>query len=180
MIIRLSAALLGLVSTFAASSPLWAKGDMVRIVIDGGKLVSPVQITDWKTLTDFVFWDGPGNSGVTLGHATSGSIIDWKVGIVAEHPIGLQHYEISFYMMQEVPTPRLVYVVFHEYDASSNRGFVYLPGKGEPGGLEEIDSGSIYRGTGVAGHWFRATQSWADLVGPLVAKAERAKLLIPR
>lgn len=174
MIVRFSAALLGLASTFAASSPLWSKGDMVRIVIEGGKLAAPVQITDWKSLKDLVFWDGPGNSGVTLEHATSGSIIDWKAGIVAKQPVGLLRYEVSFYMIQETQTPRLVYVVFYEHDASSNRGFVNLPGKGEPGGLEEIDSGSIYRGPGVAGHWFRSTKSWADFVGPLIAKAESA------
>ena len=66
--------------------------------------------------------------------------------------------------------PVLAYVVFYEYDASSKLGFVYLPGEGERA-LWALDDSTIYRGPGVAGHWFRATTSWADFVGPLIAKA---------
>jgi hypothetical protein len=186
MDVRFAAALLGLVSTFGASSPLWAKGAMVRIEISGGTLTSPLQITDPQRLEEFTFWDGPGNNGVTLDNAASGSIIDWKTGFVAQHPTDLQRYEVSFYSMgcpRDDPAPRdgkhycadvpvLAYVVFYEYDASSKQGFVYLPGEGDPGELEGIDSSTIYRGPGVAGHWFRATNPWADFVGPLIAKAQ--------
>jgi hypothetical protein len=160
--VRFAAALLGLVSTFGASSPLWAKGRMVRIEISGGTLISPLQITDEQRLEEFTFWDGPGNNGVTL-----------------------QRYEVSFYWMgcpADSPVirdgkhycaavPTLAYVVFYEYDASSKRGFVYLPDEDAPRGDGGMNSGTIYRGPGVAGHWFRATTSWADFVGPLIAKA---------
>lgn len=185
MAVRFAAALLGLVSMFGASSALSAKGRMLRIEISGGTLTSPIQITDQQRLEEFTFWDGPGNNGVTLENVVSGSIVDWKTGIVAQPPAGLRGYEVSFYWMgcagddpaprdgkhecAEVPT--LAYVVFYEYDASSKQDFVYLPGRGEPGDLEGLDSGRIYRGPGVAGHWFRATNSWAGFVGPLIAKA---------
>jgi hypothetical protein len=183
MAFRFAAALLGLASMFGASSPLSAKGRMLRIEISGGTLISPLQITDEQRLEEFVFWDGPGNTGVS---AERGSIIDWKTGFVAQHPADLQRYEVSFYWMgcaRDDPAPRdgkhscaevpvLAYVVFYEYDASSKRGFIYLPGDGEPRALEAIDSSTIYRGPGVAGHWFRATNSWADFVGPLIAKAQ--------
>ena len=184
MAVRFAAALLGLVSMVGASSPSWAKGRMLRIEISGGTLISPLQITDEQRLKEFTFWDGPGNNGMTLENAESGPIIDWKTGIVAQHSADLQRYEVSFYWIgcsRDDPTPRdgkhecaevpvLAYVVFYEYDASFKQGFVYLPGRGEPGGLEGIDSGTIYRGPGVAGHWFRATNSWADFVAPLIAK----------
>ncbi len=180
MAVRFAAALLGLVSMFGASSPLLAKGRMVRIEISGGTLISPLQITDEQHLEEFVFWDGPGMNGAVLENAERGSIIDWKTGIVAQHPADLQRYEVSFYWMG-CPTrnpgysvdlvPVLAYVVFYEYDASSKHGFVYLPGDGDGRDLEAIDSSTIYRGPGVAGHWFRATTSWADFVGPLIAKA---------
>jgi len=184
MAVRFAAALLGLVSMVGASSPSWAKGRMLRIEISGGALISPLQITDEQRLKEFTFWDGPGNNGMTLENAESGPIIDWKTGIVAQHSADLQRYEVSFYWIgcsRDDPTPRdgkhecaevpvLAYVVFYEYDASSKQGFVYLPGRGEPGGLEGIDSGTIYRGPGVAGHWFRATNSWAAFVAPLIAK----------
>jgi hypothetical protein len=185
MTVRFAAALLGLASMFGASSPLWAKGRMLRIEISGGTLTSPLQITDERSLEEFRFWDGPGNNGMRLENAESGPIIDWKTGIAAQHPADLQRYEVSFYWMgcaRDDPAPRdgkhpcvevpvLAYVVFYEYDASSKLGFIYLPGRDDPGELEEIDSGTIWRGPGVAGHWVRATSSWADFVGPLIAKA---------
>ncbi len=185
MAVRFAAALLGLVSMFGTSSSLWAKGRMLRIEISGGTLTSPLQITDERSLEEFVFWDGPGMNGATLENAERGSIIDWKTGMVAQHPADLQRYEVSFYWMgcaRDDPAPRdgkhscaevpvLAYVVFYEYDASSKHGFVYLPGDGDGRDLEAIDSSTIYRGPGVAGHWFRATTSWADFVGPLIAKA---------
>jgi hypothetical protein len=185
MAVRFAAALLGLASIFGASSPLCAKGRMLRIEISGGTLTSPLQITDERSLKEFTFWEGPGNNGVTLENAVSGSIIDWKTGFVAQHAADLQRYEVSFYWMgcaRDDPAPRdgkhecaevpvLAYVVFYEYDASSKQGFVYLPGRGDPGDLEGIDSGTIWRGPGVAGHWFRATNAWADFVSPLIAKA---------
>jgi hypothetical protein len=185
MVVRFAAALLGLASMFGASSPLWAKGRILRIEISGGTLTSPLQITDPQRLEEFRFWDGPGNNGMRLENAESGPIIDWKTGIVAQHPVDLQRYEVSFYWMgcaRDDPAPRdgkhycaevpvLAYVVFYEYDASSKQGFIYLPGRGDPGELEGIDSGTIWRGPGVAGHWFRATNAWADFVGPLIAKA---------
>ncbi len=99
MAFRFAAALLGLVSMFGPSSPLWAKGTMLRIEISGGTLTSPLQITDEKRLAEFTFWDGPGNNGVILENAVSGSIIDWKTGFVALHPTDLQRYEVSFYWM---------------------------------------------------------------------------------
>jgi hypothetical protein len=180
MAVRFATVLLGLALTFGASSPLWAKGRVLRIEISGGTLTSPLQITDPQRLEEFTFWDGPGNNGMRLENAESGPIIDWKTGIVAQHPADLQRYEVSFYWMG-CPTrnpgycgdgvPVLAYVVFYEYDASSKRGFVYLPGEGEPRGLVGIDESTIYRGPGVAGHWFPATTSWADFVGPLIAKA---------
>ncbi len=179
MAFRFAAALLGLVSMFGASSPLLAKGRMVRIEISGGTLISPLKIADERRLEEFVFWDGPGMNGAVLENAERGSIIDWKTGIVAQHPADLQRYEVSFYWMG-CPTrnpgycgdgvPVVAYVVFYEYDASSKRGFVYLPGEGERA-LWALDDSTIYRGPGVAGHWFRATTSWADFVGPLIAKA---------
>lgn len=186
MAVRFAAALLGLVSTFGASPSLWAKGRMLRIEISGGTLVSPLQVTDQQRLEEFVFWDGPGMNDATLQNAEPGSIIDWKTGIVAQPPAGLQRYEVSFYLMacaRDDPAPRdgkhpcaevpvLAYVVFYEYDASSKRGFVYLPGDGDGRDLEAIDSSTIWRGPGVAGHWFRATNPWADFVGPLIAKAQ--------
>jgi len=172
---RFVAALLGLVSIVGASSPLLAKGRMLRIEISGGTLTSPIQITEERRLEQFTFWDESLSSFYT---------------IVAQHPADLQRYKVSFYWMgcaRDDPNPRdgkhecaevpvLAYVVFYEYDASSKQGFIYLPGRGEPGDLEGIDSGTIWRGPGVAGHWFPAKSPWSDFVVPLIAQAAQRPL----
>src|SRR5579862_9773319 len=108
MAVRFATVLLGLASMFGALSPLWAKGRMLRIEISGGTLASPLQITDPQRLEEFTFWPGPGNNGMTLENAESGPIIDWKTGIVAQHPPDLQRYQVSFYWMGcawDDPTP---------------------------------------------------------------------------
>ncbi len=181
MAVRFAAALLGLVSMFGALSPLWAKGTTVRIEINGGTLPSPLQITDPQRLEEFTFWDGPGMNNVRLGNAERGSIVDWKNGILAQHPADLQRYEMSFTadfgLVCQSPyhpsrcaleEPRVIYVLIYEYDPSSKRGFVYLPGKGEQ--WHDRNIFTLYR-PDAEGHWFLATDAWTNFAEPLIAKA---------
>jgi hypothetical protein len=183
MAFRFAAAFMGLVSTFGASPPLWAKGSTIRIEISGGSLTSPIRITDAKRLEEFTFWDGPGMNGVRLGNAERGSIIDWKTGIVAQHPAHLQRYEMSFTadfgLVCQSPydpsrcaleEPRVIYVLIYEYDPSSKRGFVYLPGEGEP--WHDWNIFTLYR-PDAEGHWFLATDAWTNFAEPLIATAQR-------
>lgn len=166
-----SAALFGLVASFTASAPLWAKGETVIIEVEGATLSSPIQITDPK-IQEFNVWAGSwwGNE------QTEGFIIDWRA-MVAQPPAGLNHYEVSFYAGCKSgdrsclgETPRLAYVVSYDYDASSKRGFVYLPRYGEP--WWDVNSQHIYRGKTLEGHWFLATDSWDRFVRPVIAAAQ--------
>jgi len=183
MTVRLAAVLLGLSSTFGALSPLWAKGPTVRIEISGGTLTSPLQITDPQRLEEFTFWDGPGMNNVRLENAERGSIIDWKTGIVPQRPANLQRYEMSFTadfgLVCQSPyhpsncaleEPRVIYVLVYEYDPSSKRGFVYLPGKGEEPWYT-MNIRTLYR-PDAEGHWFPATDAWTSFVQPLITKAQ--------
>jgi len=183
MAIRFAAALAGLVSMFGASSPLWAKGVMVRIEINGGTLTSPVQITDPQRLQEFTFWDGPGMNNVRLEDAERGSIIDWKTGILGQHPTNLQRYEMSFtedhgvvcrspYRPSECAREerQVVYVLIYEYDLSSKRGFIYLPGKGER--WHTMNIRTLYRPE-AEGHWFLATDAWTSFLEPLIKKDQQ-------
>jgi hypothetical protein len=167
-----------MLASAATTTPLWAKGDMVLIEIRGEALPAPVKITDPK-IQEFNIWAGAGANEGALATAT-GFIIDWKAGIVARLPAGLQHYEVSFYAgCRERPhdlsclaeTPRLVYVVPYDYDPASKKSFVYLPGYGEP--WCDLNWGHIYRGKDVEGHWFLATDSWDEFVRPVIAQALR-------
>jgi hypothetical protein len=161
-------------AAFIASSPLCAKGDMVVIEVKGGALTSPLKITDPK-IQEFNVWAGPGVNNTTLENA-SGFIVDWHAG-VAHPPAGLQHYEISFYEGCRIPNnfgcraekPSLAYVVFYDYDPSSTRDFVYLPGKGEPWYVMNVRS--IYHGDEVEGHCFLAADSWKNFIKPIIAEA---------
>jgi hypothetical protein len=155
----------------ATVAQLSAKGDPVRIAIEGGGLVSPVEIADPHILNRFIVWGGLGTSEV------EGFIIDWGSGPATDKPVGLQRYKVSFYSMSpdrgnERRSPGveyLSYTVFYEYDATSQRGFVYLPGKNDPEWANNV--ASIHRG--VEGNWLQATAAWDQAVNPLLAQAAR-------
>jgi hypothetical protein len=180
-----SAVVFGFLASLTASGPLWAKGDMVLIEVKGETLSAPIRITDPK-VEDFTPWAGPGVNGARVPDA-EGFIANWHAGIVTPRARGPQRYEVSFYagcradrphglgsvtMPPNDPgclaeKPRLIYAVFYDYDPSSRRGFVYLPGKGER--LYYLDMGTIARG--IEGNWFSATSSWEDFIGPILTRA---------
>jgi hypothetical protein len=174
-----------LLFSLAVSVPLWAKGNTVLIEVKGETLSTPVRITDAK-IEDFTPWAGPGVNGARVPSA-EGFIVDWHAGVVRQ-PAGLQHYEVSFYagcrssrqIGQPGPyppndpeclaeKPRLVYVVFYEFDPSLSRGFVYLPGRAEA--FYFLNMGTIARGC--EGNWFLAKDSWEAFMRPLIAQALR-------
>ena len=172
---RVSRALFGLLVLFA-SPALWAKGDMVLIEVKAKALSAPIKITDTK-IQEFSVWAGPGVNGSGLKEA-DGFIAEWKKGAVAEPPAELERYELSFYAGCRTAAnclgdrPSLVYVVSYAYAPLSNRGFIYLPGKGEAS--YSLNVRTIYHGPQVEGHWFFATDSWENFVRPLIAKARKS------
>jgi hypothetical protein len=145
-----------------APSQLFAKVDTVKITIRGADLKTPIEITDRKVLANFRVWTGPGTSS----NEAKGFIIDWARGPAAERPKGLQRYEVSFYAM--LPNERLVYVVFYEYDPSTERGYVYLPGRTSD--WYRLNVSTIDHG--VEGNWFHAWDVWDHVAGPLIANAK--------
>ena len=161
-----------IVSIMPAS--LSAKGPTVKIVIKGAALTTPLEITDSK-VGAFGVWEGLGVFKNRV-EQTEGFIIDWSKGIVADRPIGLQHYEVSFYSGCQIgeyncrtSEPSLTYVVFYDYDPSMDQGYIYLPGNvGELGNL----NGIRWHGHGYDGNWLRATSEWEKFARPLIAKAK--------
>jgi hypothetical protein len=172
MIIRFGA-VIGLVASFALSAPLWAKGDMVLVKISGATLKSPIEITDSK-IQELNIWAGPGVTSAQGGaqrEDTEGFIIDWQAGVAAQRPNGLRHYEVSFYTGCRTD-PNRDYGVSYDYEPSAKRGFVYLPGRGDP--FYYVNIGSVGH-HGLEGNWFLATASWEDFVRPRIANAQAAK-----
>jgi hypothetical protein len=165
-------------SALLSCPQLWAKGDLVIIKINGRSLAAPIEITDPK-IQEFNPWAGPGTFTFTNNTPNAeGFVIDWHAGVVnTQHPLGLQHYQVSFYAGCRTRTdprclsekPRLVYFVYYEYDPSLPRGFIYIPGKGSP--FYYVNMGSIARGC--EGNWFIASNSWERFVRPVIAAGRR-------
>jgi len=172
-------------ASLSLSVLLWAKAPTILVEVKGAGLTSPIEITSPEALRKYTFSPGPGPYG---GSYDPGSIIDWKSGFVfapdswgmARFPDGRclqppsrrEHYAVFFYWPSRsrpqcfTEKPCLVYVLFYDYDPSSKRGFVYLPGKGEQ--WHGLDINVVYHG--VEGHWFKATDSWTGFVRALIAK----------
>lgn len=136
----------------------------------------PVQITDPR-IQEFNVWAGPGVNGAGLEDA-EGFIVYWKKAAVAAPPVGLKHYEVSFYAgcrtepscLGERPRLDYVVVVSYDYNPSSKRGFIYLPGKGDAS--YSLNLGTITHVSRVEGRWFFALDSWESFVRPLIARAK--------
>jgi hypothetical protein len=167
---RLIRAAFSLLVVFSAAAVLFAKGTTTKIVITGGGLQHPIEISDSVTLQDFNVWAGPGTfmNGV---EATEGFIVDWASGIVRERPGALRDFEVSFYVRHanrpfDAQTDQLAYVVSYAVDRVTGMGYVYLPGKADA--AYPLNTKSIYRGR--EGNWFRATAAWQSAFGRIVLR----------
>jgi hypothetical protein len=154
---RKAAAALVLLAAVIAPASLVAKGPTLRIAIRAAHLTAPIEITD-ATVRTFDVWSGPG-AFVNGVEQKEGFIIDWFSGVVPERPAALQEYYVSFYADHQ--GERVIYAVSYEYDPSTNRGYVYLPGKGDD--RYQLNTSSIHR-HGLEGNWFRATRAWDDFM----------------
>ena len=149
---------------------VFAKGRIVKIVVSGEHLSTPIESTS-ETVGQFGVWEGP---GVVIGNVpqAKGFIADWSKGVISERRNGLDRYKVSFYegckftdsSACHSEEPDLAYVVFYEYDPSNGQGYVYLPGKGDE--WYDLNVRSIYRR--VEGNWFISTDEWQAFVLPLI------------
>lgn len=155
----------------AMPAELFAKAETSKIVIKGADLSAPIEITDRKTLTNFIIWTGPGTGCEGVGcqkPSTESFIVDWSQ-TAADHPSGLHRYQVSFYA--KMPDERLIYVVFYEYDPATEHGYVYFLGWTEE--WYRLNVSTIFHG--VEGKWFPAWSVWEGVARPLIARAKPVK-----
>jgi hypothetical protein len=152
------ATLMTFTTLVVAPSRSYAKEDTVRITINGGDLAAPIEIADPAVVKRYNVWAGRGTSS----DEPNGVSIDWTRGI-AEPPKGVAVYEVSFVTTRRNPG---TYVVRYAIDAASHRGYVYLPGKTDPGYWDNVFL--IYRK--VEGNWFHAWDEWEKLANPMIEK----------
>ena len=176
-----SAAAVILSAVFLAPSSLSAKGDIVKVTIQGADLTTPIEI--YPNIGEFSVWVGPGTSGNGVEQTSryNAFIVDWSKGVVAQPPAGLQHYEVSFYSgcrkfgNCRPSEPSIVYVVFYDYDPSTEEGFIYLPGKDDE--WYRLNTRTIFHG--LEGNWFRSTGEWEKFARSLIARARVANRRLP-
>jgi hypothetical protein len=160
MLKRLFSSVLGLLLMVGIPASLCAKARTVRITIRGTDLKTPIEITDPTILANFNVW--------TRSNEGKGLIVDWSQGTVSPPPKGLPLYEVFLYADFGNHEERPVYVVSYEYDPSTRRGYVYLPGEGDK--WWQLNVRSIFRS--VEGNWFSAWSAWEDVARPLIRKAK--------
>jgi hypothetical protein len=142
----------------------FAKGPTLKVVISGGDLSTPIEITDRGRLAGFNIWTGPGTSP----SKEDGFVANWSSAVTAP-PASSKRYQVSFYANHH-GDGGVDYVMMYAYDPTSRTGYVYLPGRGEPEYAR--NTFSIFRG--VEGNWFLARKAWDDLAGPLIGSAAKS------
>jgi hypothetical protein len=155
----------------ANPAPLFAKGQTVKIVIQGADLKTPIQITDRKVLANIQVLSGKGTYSNEPRLEEPSFIIDWSQGPTAEPPNALPHYEVSFYA--NLPNERLIYVVSYAFDTVTGQGYVYLPGRNDKN--YRLNVHTIIRG--VEGKWFHSWTKWDTVAEQLIESRRRLQSL---
>ena len=141
----------------AAARPTWAKEPTAKITISGGGLTSEIEVTDPRILDISNMWYG--------------KFLDQSKGAVKEPPMGLRTYEVWLYIKFSDNDLRRRYVVYYSPGPSTGRGYIYLPGKGQP--WYWLNVSALLR-DGRDGKWSYASPAWEDLIKPVIAGAEAA------
>jgi hypothetical protein len=167
---RLLIAALALLINVSAPALLTAKAPTVKIAITDADQTTSVEIID-SSVRQFHIWSGPGVrvNGVP---EMEGFVADWSKGNVAEPPKDLRRYRVAFYTACDsreaascrTSEPQLSYVVMYAYSPAADRGYVYVPGRGEQ--WYDLNTQSIARG--VEGNWFLASTQWQRFVTRLI------------
>jgi hypothetical protein len=132
-----------------------AKAPTVKIIISGGGLTRPIEVTDQRILDISNVW--------------SGQFLDRSRGTAKEQPRGLQRYEVSFYVKIADNNVRKKYVLYYYPNPSTEPGYIYLPGKGEI--WYSLNVGTIIRNE-QDGKWNYVFPGWDNLIKPMIADGE--------
>jgi hypothetical protein len=139
------------------TQPALAKAPTVKLTIEGGGLMSMIEVTNPQLLS--------------CSHIWGGDFLDGSRGSVMEPP-GLPRYEVSFFVESANHDRRKKYVVYYYPSASRERGYIYLPGEGET--WYDLNVSAIIR-AGQDGKWNYASPAWEELIKPIIARAEAAQ-----
>ena len=130
------------------AAPLGAKGQTVKLVVSGGGLREPIEITG----KDVAFANPWGDSFVHSWNA------------IAEPAAAAPRYDVSFYEHLAPGDVEMKYVVDY-VPGLTGHGAIHLPGRGDP--RYRGNNSTIMR-EGRDGKWFPASSEWERVVGSRV------------
>lgn len=134
------------------AAPAVAKGPVDKITVVGPDLVEPIEITDPKILDRFDPWGGQ-----FIGAG----------GPIEATPNVREPYQAFFHLRNNRGDLELRYMIYYYPDPAGGRGYIYLPGPGEP--YYSLNTGIIIRG-GSDGRWRRAMPAWDITIQDLLQK----------
>ena len=108
-----------LLAAVALPALLMAKGRTVKIVVTGGGLAEPVELTGGE-VGKFNVWEGPGVA-VNGVPQMKGFIADWEQGSVGERPEGRPVYELSFWVARALAS------LLYQTEAHDTATFAVVP-----------------------------------------------------
>jgi hypothetical protein len=144
-----------------ALTPLaFSKGSPELIVISGGGLAQPVEITDQSLLKAFDPW--------------TGQFADWQEKPLADAPCFRRSFKVQFYMRwpgreSSLDRDNLQMIYATRYCSTGTSGYIYLPGPGESDYRSNVVT--IIRGH-ADGTWHPSTGAWNSLMGDAVATSD--------
>jgi len=131
------------------------------ILVSGGGLTAPIEITDLSSLKAFDPWNG--------------QFADWKQKPLADAPCFRRSVEVLFYKKWRKRKSSLGYgdlrmIYATRYCSTNEGGYIYLPGRGDA--LYRENMGTIIRDD-ADGKWYPATPAWDSLLSNAVAAREQ-------
>jgi len=134
-----------------------AKGPTAKIINTGGRLSLPLEVTAAEVVRQFNPWGHEFRDGARSAK---------KVDSPGRYP---QPYEVQFYVKFSEKETRMKYVIYYRPSTANQRGYIYVPVRGEPWHWHNAET--IITTTG----WFQASREWDRLVKPLIEAAEAAQ-----
>ena len=131
---------LTITSLFLWAGPASAKGGADKITIVHPDLAEAIEVIDPQILESFSPW--------------AGQFIDADKPLVEPPYVGLRlPYQVYFHHEQDSGELKINYMFYYYPDPSGDRGYIYLPGYGEP--FYRVNIGTIIRAE-ADGRWHEA------------------------
>ena len=141
---------------FTGASSAYAKGSPDLIVITGGGLAQPIEITERETLKGFDPW--------------MGQFINWARAPVAEPSDPSRSYEVFFFMKwpgrhsnDDRGDLKMIYSVRYCPGRDGGPGLIYLPGEIDRDDRYSVNTRTILR-EGDDGKWHQASAAWDSVM----------------